>query len=71
MLTEQQKKQLQDLALGKSINQRKSVEDQIAALRKQVVALSDAAKVPLVGELQELENIVAEEKAKKPQKGAA
>jgi len=64
-LSEVQKKALKDIALGKSINGRKSIEDQIAALRKQVVLLTDAAKVPIVAELQELEDIVAEEKAKK------
>ncbi len=63
-LTDDQKKRIEAVALGKAVNQRKSIEDQIAALRKQVVALSAAAKVDLVPELQELETLVIEEKDK-------
>jgi hypothetical protein len=62
-LNEGQKKKIEDIALGESITRRKDVNAQIAALRKQIVALSEAAKTPLADELQELEGIVAEEKA--------
>ncbi len=67
-LSETQKKSLEDIALGKSINGRKSIEGQIAALRKQIIAISEVAKVPLVDELQELEDIISEEKAKKAER---
>ncbi len=68
MLTDAQKKKIEDIALGKSVTQRKSIDDQIAALRKQIVLLSEKAKVELVPGLRELEDIVAEEKEKKPGK---
>jgi hypothetical protein len=64
-LTEAQKKKIGDIASGKSINSKISIEDQIAVLRKQVIVLSTAAKVPLVSDLIVLETVVAEEKAKK------
>jgi hypothetical protein len=64
-LTDAQKKRISDIATGKSVNSKIAVEDQIAALRKQVIALSTAAKVPLVQELITLEAVVDEEKAKK------
>ncbi len=63
-LTDRQKRRIEDVALGKSINGRKSIENQIAALRKQVITISAAVKVPLVTDLQELEDLVAEERAK-------
>ena len=68
LLTDAQKKRISDIAMGKSVNSKIAVEDQIAALRKQVITLSTAAKVPLVTELITLEAVVAEEKAKKTEK---
>ena len=46
-LTEAKTKQINDLGIGKNVTCQISVDDQIAALRKQVTALSEAAKVPL------------------------
>ena len=45
-----------------------SIDDQIAALRKQIGALSEAAKVPLDKDFQALEDLVESEKAKKEKK---
>lgn len=64
MLTDDQKKRIEDVALGQVINRRKSLESQIAALRKQIVVISSVAKVDLIDEMQELEDIVAEGKTK-------
>ncbi len=64
-LSDEQKKRIEDLALGQAVDRRKPVEDQIAALRKQIVAISDAVNVPFVTDFQELEDIVTAEKAKK------
>ena len=44
------------------------VDDQIAALRKQIGALSEAAQVPLDKDFQALDELVASEKAKKEKK---
>ena len=44
------------------------VDDQIAALRKQITALSEAAKVPIDPDFQALDELVASEKAKKEKK---
>jgi hypothetical protein len=44
------------------------LDDQIAALRKQIGALSEAAKVPLDKDFQALEDLVESEKAKKDKK---
>ena len=44
------------------------LDDQIAALRKQIGALSEAAKVPLDKDKQALEDLVESEKAKKEKK---
>ena len=63
-LTEAQKKNLSDLAVGKTVTIQISYDNQIAALRKQVTVLSEASKVPLVDEMVVLEDVVAN--AKKP-----
>jgi hypothetical protein len=67
-LTEAKTKQINDLGIGKNVTSKISVDDQIAALRKQIAALSEAAKVPLVADFQALEDLVASEKAKKEKK---
>ena len=67
-LTEAQKKKLDDLGIGKSVTGQIGYDDQIAAIRKQVVALSEALKVPLDADFQALEDLVANEKAKKEKK---
>ena len=67
-LTEAQQKRLNDLAIGKIVTGKISVDDQIAALRKQIGALSEAAKVPLDADFQALEDLVESEKAKKEKK---
>ena len=67
-LSEAQQKRLNDLAIGKIVTGKISVDDQIAALRKQIGALSEAAKVPLDADFQALGDLVAFEKAKKEKK---
>lgn len=67
-LTEAQQKRLNDLAIGKIVTGQISIDDQIAAIRKQVGALSKAAKVPLDTDFQALDELVASEKAKKEKK---
>ena len=64
-LTEAQQKKLIDLAIGEIVTSQIHVNDQIAALRKQIAALSEAAKVPLEADFKALEDLVASEKAKK------
>ena len=67
-LSEAQQKRLNDLAIGKIVTGKISVDDQIAALRKQIGALSEAAKVPLDADFEALEDLVVAEKAKKEKK---
>ena len=67
-LNEGQKKRLSDIARGKGVNSKISLEDQIAALRKQIIALSTAAKVPLCANFKVLVDLVESEKAKKEKK---
>ena len=67
-LSEAQQKRLNDLAIGKIVTGQISIDDQIAALRKQIAALSEAAKVPIDAEVKALEDLVASEKAKKEKK---
>jgi hypothetical protein len=67
-LTEAQQKKLNDLAIGKIVTGQISIDDQIAALRKQIGALSEAVKVPLDKDFQALDELVASEKAKKEKK---
>ncbi len=67
-LTEAQQKRLNDLAIGKIVTGQISIDDQIAAIRKQVGALSEAAKVPFDPDFQALEDLVESEKAKKEKK---
>jgi len=67
-LSESQTKKLNDLAIGKIVTSLISVDDQIAALRKQIAALSEAAKVPIDSDFQALGDLVAFEKAKKEKK---
>lgn len=67
-LSEAQQKRLNDLAIGKIVTGQIPVDDQIAAIRKQVGALSEAAKVPIDPDFQALDELVASEKAKKEKK---
>ena len=67
-LTEAQQKRLNDLAIGKIVTGQISIDDQIAALRKQITALSKAAKVPIDADFKALEDLVTSEKAKKEKK---
>lgn len=67
-LSEAQQKRLNDLAIGKIVTGKISIDAQIAALRKQITALSEAAKVPLEADFKSLEDLVASEKAKKEKK---
>jgi nitric oxide reductase activation protein len=70
MLNDSQKKKIRDVAIGHVVDSKLSIEDQIAAIRKQLVALSEALKVPLAPDFQALEDLVASEKAKKEEKKA-
>ena len=67
-LSEAQQKRLNDLAIGKIVTGQIPVDDQIAALRKQIAALSEAAKVAFDPDFQALEDLVEAEKAKKEKK---
>ena len=67
-LSEAQQKRLNDLAIGKIVTGQIPVDDQIAALRKQIAALSKAAKVPIDADFKALEDLVTSEKAKKEKK---
>ena len=67
-LSEAQQKRLNDLAIGKIVTGQISIDDQIAALRKQIGALSEAAKVPIDADFKALEDLVTSEKAKKEKK---
>jgi hypothetical protein len=67
-LSEAQTKKINDLGIGKNVTSKISVDDQIAALRKQIAALSEAAEVPLDKDFQALEDLVAIEKEKKEKK---
>ena len=67
-LSEAQQKRLNDLAIGKIVAGQIPVDDQIAALRKQIAALSKAAKVPIDADFKALEDLVTSEKAKKEKK---
>ena len=67
-LSEAQQKRLNDLAIGKIVTGKISVDAQIAALRKQITALSKAAKVPIDADFKALEDLVTSEKAKKEKK---
>jgi len=46
------------------VNSKLSIEDQIAAIRKQVAAISKVLKVPLEPDFKSLEDLVAAEKAR-------
>ena len=67
-LSEAQQKRLNDLAIGKIVTGQISIDDQIAALRKQIGALSEAAKVPLDVDFKALDDLVTAEKEKKEKK---
>ena len=67
-LTEAKTKQINDLGIGKNVTCKISVDDQIAAIRKQLILVSEAVKVPLDKDFQALEDLVAVEKVKKEKK---
>ena len=67
-LSEAQQKRLNDLAIGKIVTGQISIDDQIAAIRKQLVAVSEAMKVPPDPDFKALEDLVTSEKAKKEKK---
>ena len=67
-LTEAQQKKIIDRGIGDNITSQKNIYDQIAAIREQVAAISDAMKVPLEADFKALEDLVASEKAKKKKK---
>lgn len=67
-LSEAQTKKINDLGIGKNVTSKISVDDQIAAIRKQLILVSEAVKVPLDKDFQALEDLVAAEKKKKKKK---
>jgi len=67
-LSEAQTKRITDLGIGKNVTSKISVDDQIAAIRKQLILVSEAVKVPLDPDFKALEDLVASEKAKKEKK---
>jgi len=48
MLSDAQKKKIRDVAIGHNVNSKLSIEDQIAALRKQVAAIPRSLKCLLM-----------------------
>ena len=64
MLSDAQKKKIRDVAIGHNVNSKLSIEEQLAALRKQVAAISKVLKVPLEPDFKSLEDLVAAEKAR-------
>ena len=64
-LSEAQTKKINDLGIGKNVTSKISVDDQIAAIRKQLILVSEAVKVPLDKDFQALEDLVESEKKKK------
>jgi hypothetical protein len=67
-LSEAQTKKINDLGIGKNVTSKISVDDQIAAIRKQLILVSEAVKVSLDKDFQALEDLVAAEKKKKGKK---
>lgn len=67
-LSEAQTKKINDLGIGKNVTSKIPVDDQIAAIRKQLILVSEAVKVPLDKDFQALEDLVAAEKKKKEKK---
>ena len=67
-LNEAQTKKINDLGIGKNVTSKISVDDQIAAIRKQLILVSEAVKVPLDKDFQALEDLVTAEKKKKEKK---
>jgi len=67
-LTGAQTKKINDLGIDKNVTYQMPIGAQIAALRKQIIILSEAAKVALDPDFQVLEDLVATEKAKKEKK---
>ena len=64
-LTEAQTKRITDLGIGKNVTSKISVDDQIAAIRKQLLLVSAALEIPLDKDFQALEDLVESEKKKK------
>ena len=67
-LSEAQTKRITDLGIGKNVTSKIPVDDQIAAIRKQLILVSEAVKVSLDKDFQALEDLVAAEKKKKEKK---
>jgi hypothetical protein len=67
-LSEAQTKKINDIGIGKNVNSKLPLEAQIAALRKQLILVSEAVKVSLDKDFQALEDLVAAEKKKKEKK---
>jgi len=61
-LSDAQKKKIRDVAIGHVVDSKLSIEDQIAAIRKQVAAISKELKVPLDPDFRALEDLVAAKK---------
>lgn len=67
-LSEAQTKKINDIGIGKNVTSKIPVDDQIAALRKQLILVSEAVKVPLDKDFQALEDLVESEKKESKEK---
>ena len=66
MLTDTKKKVLSDLAIGKNVTSTMSVDDQVAALRKQMdLVLAANSKVEIDADYKTLSELVEKEKKEK------
>jgi hypothetical protein len=64
-LTADQKKKLDDLAIGEIVTGQISTDAQTAAIRKQLLLVSAALEIPLDKDFQALVDLVESEKKKK------
>ena len=67
-LNEAQTKKINDIGIGKNVTSKISVDDQIAAIRKQLLLVSAALEIPLDKDFQALEDLVESEKKESKEK---
>jgi len=67
MLSDEKKKLLSDLAIGKNVTSSMTTDDQLAAIRKQMDnVLASNPKITVDADYKALSELVAKEKEKKP-----
>ena len=67
MLSDEKKKLLSDLAIGKNVTSSMTTDDQLAAIRKQMDnVLASNPKIVIDADYKALSELVAKEKEKKP-----